>query len=310
MSRGDRVGTTKTGLVFGLIAAIVMCVIFIGYGLREGAKYERQANNMSAEYSEYTREKIAKTCVGIPSLEAAKCRYNSFDAQREYEHNQRDLIAQKQSALWAYIMGAAAVIGMALSAFGVWLVKTTFDETRRSNEIAAKTAHNQLRAYVTQQTAKVRRLRAPAGKIKIEATAWVTNNGQTPAYNVLLSVQSFYQKTQPTHDRLSWDYTSPQIIGSGLGWQASATRTYLPDPKKEKRIFVLAEARYTDFEGKSWALYLANPSVDGRNLTKLNCCQKGNYEKEILQEPPVKTKFSDHIAGVAGRARLLLASFR
>ena len=33
-------------------------------------------------------------------------------------------------------MGIAALIGMALSAIGVWLVKTTFDETRTANEIA------------------------------------------------------------------------------------------------------------------------------------------------------------------------------
>lgn len=140
MSRSGGVNVSKAGLITGVIAAIIICVCFIGYGLWEGSKYERQADNQSAEYAKYTSQKIAKACVGIPDLESIKCRYDALDAQREYEHNQRDLIAQRQSALWAYIMGAAAVIGMALSAFGVWLVKATFDETRRGNEIAASDA--------------------------------------------------------------------------------------------------------------------------------------------------------------------------
>jgi hypothetical protein len=127
---------SKAGLIAGLIFALVICASFIGYGLLEGAKYERQANNHSSENAKYTRDKITQTCVGTSRIEVIRCRYNAMDAQREYEYNQRDLVAQRQSALWAYIMGAAAVIGIALSAIGVWLVWTTFRATHRSAEIA------------------------------------------------------------------------------------------------------------------------------------------------------------------------------
>jgi hypothetical protein len=133
MSGSNRVNVSKTGLIIGLLLALAICFGWIGYGLSKSAEYERQADNQRTEYSEYTRHKIAETCVGIPDLEAVKCRYEAFDAQREQSNNQSDLVAQRQSALWAYIMGAAAVIGMALSAVGVWLVKTTFDETRLAN---------------------------------------------------------------------------------------------------------------------------------------------------------------------------------
>ncbi|MGF7171522.1 hypothetical protein FHS91_003222 [Sphingobium xanthum] len=55
--------------------------------------------------------------------------------RRANERDEQDLVAQKRSALWAYIMGAAAVIGMCLSVVGVYLVYTTFQATREANKI-------------------------------------------------------------------------------------------------------------------------------------------------------------------------------
>lgn len=142
MSDSGGVNVSKTGLIIGLALALCVCIGWIGWGLSQSAEYERQSDNKRSEYSEYTRKKIAETCVGIPKAEAVKCRYEAFDARREYSYNQSDLEAQRKSALWAYIMGAAAVIGVALSAFGVWLVKGTFDETRRTNNVIAADAAN------------------------------------------------------------------------------------------------------------------------------------------------------------------------
>lgn len=136
MSGSGGVNTTKIGLIAGIIIAVILAAAFIGWGLLETAKYQRQADNNSHNYSEYTRNKIANTCVGLPHLEKTKCSYEATDKQREYRTNQRDLVAQKTSALWAYIMGAAAVIGMGLSVIGVFLVWTTFQEAHRQANIA------------------------------------------------------------------------------------------------------------------------------------------------------------------------------
>jgi hypothetical protein len=192
MSGSNRVNVSKTGLIIGLLLALAICIGWIGYGLSKSAEYERQADNKRSEYSEYTRQKIADTCVGMPDLEAVKCRYDAFDAQREYNSNQSDLIAQRQSALWAYIMGAAAVIGMALSAVGVWLVKATFDATREANviqktamknaEIDAKEARN---ALVESDRAVIIIPNSIRGRQEIDDTVSlyfsVENNGRTAA---------------------------------------------------------------------------------------------------------------------------------
>ncbi len=135
MFRSCRGRFSALGLIAGLVFAIIFASFLIGWGNLKSAEYERHSDTNSRHYSEYTRKKIAETCVAISPIEKAKCVYEAHDKEQEYKYNQTDLVAQRQSALWAYVMGLAAVIGMALSALGVWLVKTTFDETRKANEI-------------------------------------------------------------------------------------------------------------------------------------------------------------------------------
>jgi hypothetical protein len=79
------------------------------------------------------------------------------------------------------IMGIAALIGMGLSAIGVWLVKTTFEETRKANSIARESMERQLRAYVGAFDLRVEGFR-PGNRPVFSFKP--TNTGQTPAYEV------------------------------------------------------------------------------------------------------------------------------
>jgi hypothetical protein len=177
MLRSGRIQLNKTRLISGLIIAILFCIAWISYGISESAKYERQADDKTSEYTRYTGEKVAQACVGISSLEKIKCLNEAFEAKREYERNQTDLVAQRQSALWAYVMAAAAVIGMALSAVGVWLVKTTFDETRKSNDIAQD--HQRARLLASAQLMPAHHL-SETMKVVLSCE----NIGLSPAYRV------------------------------------------------------------------------------------------------------------------------------
>ncbi len=145
MPRGDWFKQPKVRLTLGLLFAVLLCGGWIAYGLLESAKYERQSAAKTDNYARYTSYKVAEACVGVSHLERVKCLQEAEDAKAEYEYNQADLVAQRQSALWAYIMAAAAVIGMCLSVIGVWLVWTTFRETRAANEIAGTS----VRAWVS-----------------------------------------------------------------------------------------------------------------------------------------------------------------
>jgi hypothetical protein len=147
MSDGDRSNEPKTRLIWSITPAIVVCAMIIGAGWLQTAEYERQADKQIADYAKYTKSKKSYGCVHTARADKIVCLNAASDAYREYRYNQRDLVAQKTSALWAFIMGAAAVIGMALSAVGVWLVKTTFDETRKANDIARTQARASVLAH-------------------------------------------------------------------------------------------------------------------------------------------------------------------
>lgn len=146
MPRGDRGKRFPTKFVGWILVTVAFLLVIIGagYGLSQQAAYEQEAKERSADYAKYTAGQIKHACTqtASPPLEKARCiknavaeyRLKTRDNQREYD----DLAAQRTSALWTSIMGLAAVIGMALSAIGVALVYTTFNETRLTNRIAMK----------------------------------------------------------------------------------------------------------------------------------------------------------------------------
>lgn len=205
----------------------------VWYGLDRQAAYEQEARYESADYGKHIADQIRKACVNPAAPEEANClkkglaeyRLKSHDNQREYD----DLAAQRTSALWTSIMGVAALIGMGLSAIGVALVYTTFNETRRTNRIAMKEGVRSTRRAVasadetrqslvfaqrnadaaaeqvriSEETAK-RQLRAYVGVEDIATTVaqprggggsyWVLqiawkNTGGTPAFNLTQGVR-------------------------------------------------------------------------------------------------------------------------
>lgn len=126
------------GLGFASVAGLA------GYGFVQQDVYVQEAQHKAADYAEYAAHQKQQACIRIAAREPEKEQCFA-DAQAEYELKTRDnrrdyddLVAQRKSALWTAIMGMAALIGMALSAIGVFLVKQTFDETRRTNRIAMR----------------------------------------------------------------------------------------------------------------------------------------------------------------------------
>lgn len=138
MHDGNRGDHTKTGLIAGIVVAALIAVATISWGLWQSAEYGREANNRAREYAAYTDEKVRKACLSLPPVYQKNCATEARHEKRDNERDERDLVAQRQSALWALIMGAAAVVGMGLSVIGVFLVWTTFKETQRAANLAAE----------------------------------------------------------------------------------------------------------------------------------------------------------------------------
>ena len=149
MLRGNRRKLGKAWrLALALAGAAIVAGLSVGWGLSQQAEYERQAQHQSAEHASYARDYIRDRCLTFSVLDKIDCTTKARDEHRAYQRVEQDLVAQKTSALWTMIMGWAATFGMVLSAVGVYLVWTTFAETRRANEIASQAVRPWLRLLI------------------------------------------------------------------------------------------------------------------------------------------------------------------
>lgn len=98
--------------------------------------YSHAAADASVKYERDADAYVKKTCFPPSGFGEVNCAGKADEAKREGQRKEQDLAAQNITAWWTKIMGIAALIGMGLSAVGVWLVKTTFDETRLANVLA------------------------------------------------------------------------------------------------------------------------------------------------------------------------------
>ena len=240
MSGSDQSKHTKAGLITGFICAALMAAVFIGWGLLESTKYQREADYQASEHAKYTSNIVAQTCVGIAPAKRFECVGNAIAAQRDTERNEEDLVAQKQSALWAYIMGAAAVIGMGLSALGVFLVWTTFHETRKANTIARNAMIGQLRPWIKITAQTDRQIGISRDEITLSVDLYFRNCGESPAINFCYS-STFYR----------CDISRDDLAKEIRGWFNEESNSY-----DEVNIF------QNDLEHRNCQVVITNPCPD------------------------------------------------
>jgi hypothetical protein len=131
MLRGYRGIFTK---IAGLAILCLLSAFVYALTVPYSRSLQQEAANQAKIHRQHAEDRIEGVCLS-PSAQP-DCVEETRQTQRESERQEYDLAAQRMSAWWAQVMGVAALIGMGLSAVGVWLVKTTFDETRKGNEIA------------------------------------------------------------------------------------------------------------------------------------------------------------------------------
>jgi hypothetical protein len=212
MSGSDRGSTDKNRLIQACIIAFFFIGMFSGWGYWFQSGYYQQAADKSAQYQGWADDEIRQRCGNRPDIFREKCERKINQTAHENKRNEYDLYAQRTSALWAGIMAIAALFGIGLSGVGVWLVKTTFDETRKANSIAKETLFRQLRAYVTVESL-----------VDVNMTGGMSitlhNSGATPASGVKV----VYDKLQVSDGVLSYVKTGIEVADIGAQARKSIT---------------------------------------------------------------------------------------
>ena len=152
--------------------------------------YRHSAANASIKYQADANSNIKERCLSATAFAEEDCTAKAYEAAREGQRKEQELAAQNITAWWTKVMGIAALIGMALSAVGVWLVKTTFDETRKANEIAKMAIEIENRPIMLFKGFDISPFQGNGGKF-IVAAIW-DNVGKQPAFVVKKTISRHY----------------------------------------------------------------------------------------------------------------------
>jgi hypothetical protein len=254
----------------GLIA--VACVAVIGiaiaglvilWGNTKQAEYERDAYQHSAEYARDTYGPEQNACVTLSAELQANCIAEARDKARNNERYEQDLVAQRTSAVWTFIMGSAAVVGMVLSTFGVYLVWTTFNATRDANKITREIGKAQVGAYMSED-----RVFVTSKDGEFQFTHVWHNTGQSPALQCQCFVDYVIMKfdTEEKEIKSFSDYPKIDHIGYSC---ASGKEKYLYGTiinkeinddlfAKNSKIIVFSAVRYENVFGDKYLVESCN----------------------------------------------------
>lgn len=190
INRGEGIAT-KLG--FGV--AVVLGAAAIGWGWNHGLMqertYEQEAREALADQSKNDCYQIAQTNTQSATVKKPDGKPCTPDEKAQKENDNRrdyaDLVAQRSSALWAKIMGIAALIGMGLSLVGVALVWTTFRETRKANDIASEANRPWLDVKIN-----LHGIAKAEKALSFRMELIVENIGATPANHLRYAVDGFF----------------------------------------------------------------------------------------------------------------------
>lgn len=142
-NRGDR---NQSDLRRWLSQAVIIAVGVILVVLVGQCSYHHDARSYATDHARNAQDQIAAECGGNADPQCAR---NIEQAARSEQRQEYDLYSQQAMALWTGVMGGMAVLGVALSGVGVYLIWQTWDATRE----AAVNSRKTLGAYIAKERA-------------------------------------------------------------------------------------------------------------------------------------------------------------
>jgi hypothetical protein len=252
----------RVGAVLVWVALAIIAAASIGAGAymiyaanSSEVSYKQFASDSAKADSQRANINKQRSCGPLPTQARAKCEAEEYYSAHQAEHDDRDLEAQRTTAIWTRYLGIAGIVGTAFGLLGVVLVLLTFAEQR-------KTSRAELRAYVFPE--KARLLDGTNPKLREDnvgvpaAEVVIKNFGNTPARNVrhcgaLILVPMNFAEEPRHHPGLE------AYIGSTLAPGAWQTGIYAlsgaPIEDLDGR-FCLSHLGVHDIRAGTWALML------------------------------------------------------
>lgn len=243
----------RGGLVASFSIASLFIVIVVQLARVGQWEIDYDAASNAASYAADAKYDIATECNGLTAQARDDCEDKINDPARANQRDEYDLAAQRTMALWTAIMGGMAVVGVALSGVGVYLIWRTWDATRIAANNSGATFRAYLakeRGYLTLADTKVRwsgNSLAPTSGVSIS----IKNLGLSPC--IIERVQYKYLPLDPR-----WDPGRGTEISASILVPVDGTRSVpmieLPDITKG---FVQGFVDYATLETIKGRVYFA-----------------------------------------------------
>lgn len=145
---------------------------------------QQSARHIQSNAQRYERER----CIGLDVAAGIKCIADTREAAANQERDEADLYAQRQMAVWAFLVAVTAFVSIPLSITGIYFVwrslalnRDAVNAATDSNKVAREIGEAQVRAYLTCISGDYRQTRQ-----SIICNIVIENTGQSPASEVTL----------------------------------------------------------------------------------------------------------------------------
>ena len=185
------------------IAGFLVALFWAGWGYVKLQIQQEVSEYYASEYeATNSNDKITRLCSGVREDARIECLIQATEARHKWNNDQRDLQAQEWMAYWAGRMTIASGFAAIAAIVGLWLLRRTWAETKRTADIARDIGEAQIRAYVGIKSATYSRDKNGWNIIKLR----LINSGQSPALFVsgscTIGVTNTSTRTHPTYGNI------------------------------------------------------------------------------------------------------------
>lgn len=160
---------------------------------------QQNARQIQSNAQRYERER----CVGLDVVGGIECITKTREAAAEKERDEADLYAQRQMAVWAFLVAITALVSIPLSLGGIFLLWQNLMQVHRSNEsaeqsaeaalLSARAAVADLNPLIAFENATVRGAMVDSHEGRISIKIDAHNMGKSVARGFLLTVKHNFQ---------------------------------------------------------------------------------------------------------------------
>jgi len=134
-------GLTRIEVVVRWVAALTIALLVTGFVWTVSADHSAKkvrGSERAHQYAQGTADRIRLACSGSQAPAVYECIAKEIAASREDQRDEYDLSAQQQMADWAFWTMVIGSITTMITAWALWYVKGTLDETRAMTREAEK----------------------------------------------------------------------------------------------------------------------------------------------------------------------------